>query len=955
MGNPSPQPAEACACSQCREPLREGDDCYVCLLRGGLEEGAEPTPAVASGSNTVAEAPGGLVFGDFEVVRHPDGAPWELGRGAMGVTYRALDRVLHRPVALKVINAAGGSVRERFLREARAAASLRHPNAADIYQFGVQSDAGRCFYAMELVEGETLEQRVRRDGPLPAGAALGIASQVAAALVAAAARGLVHRDLKPSNLMLTAGEGQVKVVDFGLAKAVTPTAGDADLTHGGFVGTPAYASPEQFGQGSVDARSDLYSLGVTLWYALTGRTPFPGRTFDELRDHPARANLPVSSLAARHVPAPVVELLRRVLAVDPDHRPASARELLEALQACRREIDPSLPGGGSAVVPAPTPAARGARRFAGPALVAFVAVLVLAGAAFGAWRRFGNGGARTEPAPAASLEKSIAVLPFKNLGDAENGYFAEGVQDEILTDLSRIADLKVISQTSVMAYVPTHAGNVRDIAQALGVTHLLEGSVQRVAARVRVTAKLIDARTDREVWADRYENDLADIFHIQSEIAERIADNLRAKLSSSEKAAIDARPTADLAAYDLYLRAKEQIATYTQTADWRETLLRAIRLLDDALARDGNFALAHCLAAKAHNDLYFTGLDATPARLALLERAADAALRLQPNLGEAHLARALWLYRGPHDYAEARRELATARAALPNSAEVLLRLAYLDRREGRWDDARRNQERATALDPTNYDVVTEQLVLYDRLRLYREFLTTVDTAAGRLPAYADYFRLLKAEVLLEAGRTDQARAVLAQLPAGYDPNGAATYTRVCAALYDGRPDEAATVAAGFHGEEYPGFNGEMTPRVWLEVFIARARGDAERTRTLLETARTAAAAKVAQHPDDAGALALLGLADAGLGRKEDALREGQRAAELRPVETDAMDGPAVLGTLALIHAWVGEPDAAMGLLTRLKFLPGGPDYGQLRFDPVWGPLRERGDFKSMLAGQEPRL
>ncbi len=941
----TPEPGQA-LCPTCRAPLDADGACPACSPPGGGTDG------------TLEEAPPAApVFGDFEVTRRPDGSLWELGRGAMGVTYRALDRVLHRHVALKVIKPSGGPdgarlIKERFLREARAAASLRHTNVADIFQFGVNSEAGSCFYAMELVEGETLEARVRRDGPLAVGTALEIASQVAAALVAASAKGLIHRDLKPSNLMLSTAELEVKVVDFGLAKAVSTSPTEADLTRGGFVGTPAYASPEQFDHGSVDARADLYSLGVTLWYMLTGRALFAGRTLDELRDHPARTDLPIEQLTTRRVPAPVVGLLRAVLAVDPARRPGSARELLDALENCRRQLGLGRPG--RPTLPDEARSDGRARRFAVPVLVACAVLLLLA--ALGVWwwqARGANRGA--DPGP-GNLEKSIAVLPFENLGDAENAFFTAGIQDEILTDLSKVADLKVISRTSVMAYVPGHAGNVLEIGRALGVTHLLEGRVQRAAGHVRVSATLVDASKNGQViWAEHYDNDLADIFRIQSEIAERIAASLRAKLSSAEKAAIDTRPTADLAAYDLYLRAKELVATYGQTADWRATLLQAVRLLDEAIARDGNFALAYCVATKAHSDLYFTNLDHTPARRALLERCANAALRLQPDLGEAHLAHALWLYRGEQNYPEARRELATAQAALPNNTEVLLLLAYLDRREGRWADARANQERATILDPTNFDLVTEKLVLYDRMRLYREFIQTADAAVAAIPRYADYFRLLKAELLMEAGQVRAARLVLDALPADYDPNGTTTYTRVCAALYDGRPDEAAATVAAFHREEYPGANGEMTPRVWLEIAIAQAKGDREPARNALAQARDLAAASVAQHPEDAAALALLGLADAGLGHKDDALREGRRAVEMRPVSADAMDGPAVLGTLALIDAWVDEPGAAMDLLTTLQSICGGPDYGQLRYDPMWSALRGRQDFQAMLAQMEPRL
>src|SRR5436309_6121965 len=323
-------------CSTCNHSLNVKGECLACLLRGGLNGSVEESAAER----------GSLVFSDFEIARREDGSFWELGCGAMGVTYRATDKVLHRTVALKVIEtpADGDSqaVRERFLREARAAAALKHPNVAGIFQFGASPDLDRCYYAMELVEGETLEARVRREGPLKPEVALEIAIQVTRALVAAAAQGLIHRDLKPGNIMITRADAEtgaleVKVIDFGLAK-VTNAVGEADLTHGGFVGTPSFASPEQFGGAPADARSDIYSLGVTLWYSLTGQVPYPGRTIEEIRDRQTRDDLPVEQLVARKVSVPLIKLLRRTLAVEPAQRPASARELMEALESCRRKV-----------------------------------------------------------------------------------------------------------------------------------------------------------------------------------------------------------------------------------------------------------------------------------------------------------------------------------------------------------------------------------------------------------------------------------------------------------------------------------------------------------------------------------------------------------------------------------------------------------------------------------------
>jgi uncharacterized membrane protein YkvA (DUF1232 family) len=317
-------------CSICGKPLNAKGDCLACLLRTGLDESvAKATPTL-------------LTFGDFEVEQHEDGSCWELGHGAIGVTYLAADKVLRRRVALKVIELpaaarASKALRDRFLREARAAAALRHPNVAAVFQFGTSPDGSHCYYAMELIEGETLAVRVRRDGPLSAKDALKIAIQIARALMAATAHNLIHRDLKPSNIMLTS-DSEVKVIDFGLAKAITEAGGEMDLTHGEFVGTPTFASPEQFGGGSVDARSDIYALGGTLWFALTGLAPHPGKTLEEIRDRKTRDGLPVAQLMARKVPEPLVKLLRSALAVDPGKRPASARELMEALESCRRQL-----------------------------------------------------------------------------------------------------------------------------------------------------------------------------------------------------------------------------------------------------------------------------------------------------------------------------------------------------------------------------------------------------------------------------------------------------------------------------------------------------------------------------------------------------------------------------------------------------------------------------------------
>ncbi len=511
----------------------------------------------------------------------------------MGVTYRAVDKVLHRDVALKVIqtpSAADGSraVRERFLREARAAAALRHPNVAGVFHLSASPEVDHCYFAMELVEGETLEARVRRQGPLKVELALEIAIQVTRALVAAAARGLIHRDLKPGNIMLARGdpgadEVEVKVIDFGLAKAAAEAGGEMDLTHGGFVGTPAFASPEQFESGPVDVRSDIYALGATLWFALTGRAPFSATTVEEMRISRTRTPLPAEQLIARKVPPDLITLLQSCLATDPAKRPASARELMDALESCREKLIPN----------------KSERR--NRKLVALItAGAVVAAAGIFAWRYYQEkvtptAESKTAPVgsmPAITAEKSLAVLPLENLSDdKENAFFADGLQDDILTSVAKISELKVISRTSVSQYRGAGAiRNLREVARELGVENILEGSVRREGNRVLVNVQLIDARNDRHIWAERYDRTLTDSIGLQGEVATEIAAALRAKLAPEEKERLEAKPTDNPEAYALYLKARGREGAVNRS---EEDTIAAEQLYAQAIALDPKFALAH--------------------------------------------------------------------------------------------------------------------------------------------------------------------------------------------------------------------------------------------------------------------------------------------------------------------------------------------------------------------------
>jgi TolB-like protein/Flp pilus assembly protein TadD len=550
-------------------------------------------------------------------------------------------------------------------------------------------------------------------------------------------------------------------------------------------------------------------------------------------------------------------------------------------------------------------------------------------------------------------EKSVAVLPFANLSaEEENRFFTDGIQDEILTNLAKVADLKVISRSSVAVYKAGTPRKVREIGGQLRVAHLLEGSVQRTKNSVRVTTQLIDARTGQHEWAERYDRNLADVFAIQTEIAQAITQQLEAKLSAQEKAAI-APSTRDLAAFDLYLEAKELIKSFHDTENWKETLLKAVRLLDEAIRRDPNFALAYCWRATAHDNLYWYGLDRTPARMDMAQASVDRALALVPDLGEAHLAQALVYYHSKRDYTRANAELALANRTLPNSAEVCSLAGAIARRHGRWDDALKNLEKAVELDPRNPKIVNGLSLVYDLLRRYDDEAALFERAAMANPATRNYSQMVRAQIELSRGDLKAARSFLVTLPADYDPDGM-TWTRLTLALYERDFDGAAKVLATWKQEELVGNSGTLVPTSYWQGLIARGKGDDATVKQSLGRARTVIKEKLGGKEDDPMLLATLGLIDAGLGRKEDAVREGKRAVELRPISEDADDGANLLGSLAMIYALVGDVNAAMDQLAFLAKTPGGPAYGQLKFDPAWDALREDARFNAMLNELQPR-
>ena len=550
-------------------------------------------------------------------------------------------------------------------------------------------------------------------------------------------------------------------------------------------------------------------------------------------------------------------------------------------------------------------------------------------------------------------EKSIAVLPFENLSsDKENAYFADGVQDEILTHLSKIADLKVISRSSVGQYKSGAPRNLREIGQQLAVAHLLEGSVQRAANRVRVNAQLIDARNDTHLWAQTYDRDLADVFAIQSEIAKAIADQLRAKLLPSERAAIEKRPTSDILAYDLYTSAKELVGNLTDPNTTQQKLIRAIALLQEAVMRDPQFVTAWCLLSRFQARMYTAGYDHTAERLKQAYAAIEAVSQHAPDAGEVHLALANYYYESMRDYGRASSELALAREKLPNGAEVFELNGYVQRRRGRWEEATRSLERAVELDPRNVHILEQLALTYQPQRRYENQTRIYDRVLALAPGDG-LTRGLQALVAVDwKADLRPYQHLMAELTAT-DPQKAAEADDINYTICERTPE---AYARGL--KHYPRGGsvniGVNYTHAYFEGVVAMCQGDLEKAGKAFNVARGEIAATVERDPGFAPAISFLGMIDAGLGRKQEALNEGHRACELLPSSKDAIDGAVLAVNLAQIYVWTGDKDLAIAQLAAVERFPTYLSYGLLKLQPIWDPLRGDPRFEQIVASLAPK-
>jgi serine/threonine protein kinase/tetratricopeptide (TPR) repeat protein len=920
-------------CENCGDKIL-GDSpkglCPACVLETGL---GPLTDEPVAGIGDPGPPAGVLMdFGDYELLE-------EIGRGGQGVVYRARQKSLNRTVALKVIGLGQWATQahlKRFRREAEAAANLDHPCIVPIYEVG--ECEGSCYFSMKFIDGGQLDEVAKR-APISTRNAAELIAKLARTVHYAHEHGILHRDIKPGNILLDA-KGEPHLTDFGLARLLETK---STVTHTmDVLGTPSYMAPEQAvgNNARVSSATDIYGLGAVLYQLLTGHPPFAGGTTYET----VRLVLDTEPRQPRlwnpKIDCDLATICLKSLEKDPQRRYSSALALAEDLERWLKHEPIRARRTGIF-----TRGRKWVRR--NPTSALLVASLVALAAAIGAmiWK--------SEFVQRPPIT-GIAVLPFENLSqDKENPFFADGVQNDILTKLAKIADLKVISRTSVMPY--RGARNTRQIGNALRVSHVLEGSVQRAGSKLRVNAQLIDARTDTHVWAEQYDRDVNDVFAIQSEIAQKIADQLQAKVTAAQKAAIQERPTNDLAAYDLYVRATALAnAADPDRESGRDFFQQAVDLLKQAIARDPAFLLAYCKLAEVHDNLYFHGFDHAPARLALAKSAIDSAFRLKPDSAEAHLALALHLYFGYLDYDHARDELNIASRTLPNDVRIFHLAGQIDRKQGRWPDAVRNFQHASELDPRNEDSLARLVVTYRMMRAYKEARQILQRRAALNPNGVAP-QLSRGWIDVEEhADTQRLHAVMEKIVSD-DPASARSRVRdlFVLALYE-RDSAAANRALAALTD--PAF-GEIRASIYFnracaQGLIARAKGDEATARAAFSAVRP----EVQQgfDPEHGGSHAVLGLAYAGCGLKEEALREGRRALELMPVTKDAVAGPGVLYFFAIICAWSGERDLAIEQLETLAEMPGGASYGDLRLDPSWDPLRGDPRFEKIVASLAPK-
>jgi len=929
--------SESGLCAKCGSASRVGRGlCLKCLLSTGINTNGEDASVEPSLDELLREIDGhdaDWILGNYQILE-------EVGRGGMGVIYRARQRHSRRIVALKRIlsyHADSQDTLMRFRREAQAAANLDHPNILPIYEVS-ETHEGLPFFSMKFAGGGSL---------LEAGPALRLEPRRAIALMAKVARavqyahdqGILHRDLKPGNILLD-GSGEPMVSDFGLAKWLEPT-GRVTRTPTVF-GTPGYIAPEQVNgsAGNLTRAADVYSLGAVLFDLLTGQPPFMGehalKTIQQATEKPA----PKLRSLAPGLDRDLETICTKCLERDPRARYHSAGELADDLERW-------LHGHSIVARPVSPPVHlwRWARR---NPLVAQMAALLLTMATVV--------GVMISKAQTANpfTASGIAVLPFESLSsDKESAFFAYGVYDGVLSKLAKLANLKVINHNSVAKY--RDARNTQEIGGDLNVAYVLRGTVQGKAGILHVNAELIDTRKNARVWAERYDRKLSDVFTLQGEIAQKIADKLGVGVSSAEKTELQEIPTTDLTSYAAYLRAKDLLYNIALSTRLKEDLFQAVELLEQAVARDPAFFDAYCQLAGAHDRIYFGAVDHSDARLKSAESVIQSIQRLQPERGETHLALAQHYYYANRDYNRARQELVLAHLTLPNESRISLLAAYIDRRQGRWEKSLEEMTQALELNPRDFSVLQQIALTYEALGRYKEMASTLDRVLSLSPKDVPS-RVRRALVDLESRADAEAFGTTIDAILADDPDAVFGFVNPWLPAVLRKHDSGGVQRALSNMGEGGCFDETIPfPNDWCEGLAAWVHGDESAARAAFENARKELAEEVRNQPDYAAALCALGVVDAVLGNKEDAIREGERAVELTPVSKNAIEGATLVRYLAVIYAWAGDKDRAVQRLAETTYLPGSHvSYGYLRLHPLWDPMRGDPRFEAITASLAPK-
>jgi TolB-like protein/Flp pilus assembly protein TadD len=867
----------------------------------------------------------------------------QIGKGGMGKVYKVLDKEVNAKVALKLINpdvAADEKTIERFRNELKTARDITHNNVCRMYD--LNKHQGSYYITMEFVPGEDLKSSINRMGPLSTGKAISIAKQVCQGLAEAHKLGVVHRDLKPQNIMIDKG-GNAKIMDFGIARSLKAK-GITDK--GLIIGTPEYMSPEQVEGKGIDQRSDIYSLGIILYEMLTGRVPFEGETpLSIALKHKSEMPKDPRELNAQ-IPEDLSQVILKCLEKERSKRFQKAEELLLDL----KKIEEGIPTTEKVLPrrPKTTKDITVTFRRSWVAIAAlFVAVIAIGiGVIYIVNKR---------PAPIGELEKEkkmLVVLPFENLGPPEDEYFADGITEEISARLGSIAGLGVIARTSANKYKDTNK-SIQEISEELGVNYILEGSVrwQKAAedqGKVRVTPQLIRVSDGTHIWADVYDETIADVFQVQSDIAKQVVHAMDIALLEPELRALESRPTDDSEAYNYYLRGRDYFKRFKGEKDY----LIAIQMFEEAINLDSDFALAYAELSKAHTDLYYMYYDRSQERLRKAKKAVDKALQIDPDLPEVNLALGYYYYHGEFDLDRALELFEVAQKDLPNDSELMSMIGFVQRRQAKWEKALANIKKASELNPHDPNVKRELASTFYFLREYKQAERYYDEAIALAPDNPFSYQFKAWLYLQWKGDTKRAREVLEE--AGKNLN-LSSYPglinlsahieiidrdyRKALELVSLLPDDLIAVTFSISKDQ-------------LYAWIYTLMGEKKLARSHYEAARESLEKKIKDDPENSQLHGRLGIVYASLGFKEEAIRECKLLVELYPPSKDAVFGPYQMAVLAAIYAIVGEHDEAIDMLEDLLSGPSPISIPLLRIDPTYDPLRDHPRFQKLVSQEE---